>query len=268
MKTLGLIGGGKMASALIKGLLSYGFNEKAIKVSDHDSENRKLIEDRFQLQTYASNVELVEQSDILILAVKPQVIPQVVIEIASKVQAQQPLVISIVTGVSLQFFQNHFGSKCPIVRCMPNTPVQIGEGMTALHANGQVTAEQQKMVDEIFKSVGHSIWLKQENDLNKVTALSGSGPAYFYLFMEALQEAAVASGLDKKVAKELVLQTAIGSARMAQASSVELEDLRQQVTSPNGTTASALDLFEKKNFKHIVDLAYQAALKRAEELTC
>ena len=203
--------------------------------------------------------------DVLVLAVKPQMMEQVCTDLRDLIAERQPLVISIAAGVTVGNLRNWLGST-PIVRCMPNTPSLVQAGATGLYAADDVSDAQKAMAREILGSVGIAFWFDEEKELDAVTAVSGSGPAYFFLLMESLIEAAKAQGLDAGTARQMVLQTAWGAAQLAITSEAGPDVLRQQVTSPGGTTAAALNVFEEAGFREQVQAAVAAARERSEEL--
>ena len=204
--------------------------------------------------------------DVLVLAVKPQVMRKVCTEIAADVQARRPLCVSIAAGITLTHLQHWLGADIGIVRCMPNTPALVSKGASGLFANTGVSASQRKLAAELMSSVGLAVWLEQESDIDTVTALSGSGPAYFFLFMEAMQAAAIDMGLSAELARALTYQTAAGAAELAQHSAEDTAQLRRNVTSPGGTTERAIESFEKGALRELVQRSLQAARLRSTEL--
>ena len=211
------------------------------------------------------NRDVAGRVDVLVLAVKPQMMEQVCTDLRDLIAERQPLVISIAAGVTVGNLRRWLGST-PIVRCMPNTPSLVQAGATGLYAADDVSDEQKAMAKEILGSVGIAFWFDEEKELDAVTAVSGSGPAYFFLLMESLIEAAKAQGLDAGTARQMVLQTAWGAAQLAVTSEVGPDVLRQQVTSPGGTTAAALGVFEEAGFREQVQAAVAAARERSEDL--
>ena len=201
----------------------------------------------------------------LVLAVKPQVMQAVCAGLRAALGDRQPLIISIAAGVTVNNLKSWLGDL-PVVRCMPNTPALVQAGATGLYADPTVSAEQKELAGQILASVGLTFWFDEESALDAVTAVSGSGPAYFFLMMESMIEAGRKLGLDDHTARQLVLQTAWGAAQLAITSESGPDVLRQQVTSPGGTTAAALDVFENGGFRVLVDSALAAARRRSEEL--
>lgn len=265
--TLGFIGAGNMATSLIGGLLANGYQATDIHVSDADPEKSEATQKRFHVRIAADNRKLVTASQAVVLAVKPQVLALVCREIAETVRQWKPLVISIAAGVEESAIDRWLGGGHTIVRCMPNTPAMIGAGATALHGNSKASREQKDWAEMIMRSVGISVWVEQEELLDTVTALSGSGPAYFFLLMEAMAEAAVKLGLDPDTARLLTQQTALGAARIAIESDETPAELRVRVTSPGGTTERAIAAFERAGLGSLVEEAMRAARDRAVELS-
>ncbi len=263
---ISFIGGGNMARSLIGGLVADGCDPATIWVSDNNDEQRLQLQRQFQIHTSDSNIEAANAADILILAVKPQVMRSVTAELCESVQRKKPLVISIAAGLRETDINRWLGGNVAIVRAMPNTPSLIQTGATALYANPQVSAAQRNSAETILRAVGLALWVNEEKMMDAVTALSGSGPAYFFLFIEALEEAARGLGLAEKTAQLLALQTAFGATKMALESSEDCATLRKRVTSPGGTTEQAIRTFEEGQLRELVAKALTAAAHRSEEL--
>lgn len=265
--TLGFIGAGNMAASLIGGLLANGYPAAKLRVSDTDPQRLQSTLDRFSIGEAADNRSLAAESQVIILAVKPQGLAAVCREIAETVQRQHPLIISIAAAVDESSIDRWLGGGRAIVRCMPNTPALVGAGATALHGNRKCSDEHKDWAEMIMRSVGISVWVAREELLDAVTALSGSGPAYFLLLMEAMADAAVKLGLDTDTARLLAQQTALGAARIAIESEETPAELRVRVTSPGGTTERAIAAFERSELPAIVERAMRAARDRAIELS-
>jgi pyrroline-5-carboxylate reductase len=265
--SIGFIGAGNMASSLIGGLLGNGYPADHIRIADVDAHRLESAARQFQVHASPDNEQLAAESQVLILAVKPQALADACRDIASVVQRQKPLVISIAAGVDESAIDRWLGGKAAIVRCMPNTPCLVGAGATALHGNAEVTAQHRDWAEMIMRSVGISVWVEREAMLDAVTALSGSGPAYFFLLMEAMSEAAIRLGLDPDTARLLTQQTALGAARIAIESEESPAELRSRVTSPGGTTERAIATFQQANLSKVVEDAMRAARDRAIELS-
>lgn len=263
---VGFIGAGNMARSLAGGLQRNGWARDRLLLADPIEEQRHAIERTLQLQTYADNAEVVRRADILVLAVKPQALGQVAVELASAVQTKRPLIVSIVAGVRVVDIDRWLGGNMPIVRTMPNTPALVGSGASGLYANTQVTAMQRDQAESILRAVGVTVWVEDERLIDVVTALSGSGPAYFFLVLEALEQAAINAGLRADHARLLTIETAVGAAKMALEGGEEPALLRKRVTSPGGTTEQAIKVLEQAGLRKIFDDAVQAAAHRAHEL--
>ncbi len=268
MKKLNIsfIGAGNMASSLIGGLLADGKTPANIHIADTNPEQLDRLQQHFAVTICQSNNAATEAADILVLAVKPQGLKQVAEEIRDSVQSKKPLVISIAAGIQEKDINRWFGNDVAIVRTMPNTPSLIQTGATGLYANDKVTDEQRNIAETIMRAVGLAVWVENEQLMDVVTAISGSGPAYYFLFMEAMQIAGEELGLDAETARLLTLQTAFGATKMALESSDSCATLRQRVTSPGGTTEQALLTFEEGQLRQLIQQAVTAAAKRSQEL--
>ena len=236
---IGFIGGGNMASSLIGGLINNNYPSHKITVSDLSDEKLNELSSRFTVNTEKNSAALAKTVDILVLAVKPQHMQAVAEQIAGAVQESQPLVVSIAAGIREASLEGWLGGSVAIVRCMPNTPALVKTGATGLHANTHVDENQRNNTESLLRAVGITVWVDDEKELDTVTALSGSGPAYFFLVMEALEKAAIDAGLSQKTAQLLTQETALGAAKMALESSESAATLRHRVTSPGGTTEAA-----------------------------
>ena len=251
-----------MASSLIGGLIEQGFAPDLIIASDIDQGKLVKLQQDYSVRTETDNDRAIQQSDIVILAIKPQIMQQVCRAITET--AHNPLFISIAAGVRATDIDRWLGGGRALVRCMPNTPALVGLGASALFANSLVNPDQRQQAEQIMQSTGISVWVDEEAKLDAVTAISGSGPAYFFLFIEALQNAATALGLEPDIAAKLARQTALGAATMAL--DQDVVSLRQQVTSKGGTTERAIASFEQSQLQQIVLQAAQAAQQRSVEL--
>jgi pyrroline-5-carboxylate reductase len=269
MKTnkIGFIGGGNMASSLISGLIASGHAPEHIWVSDINSDTLSDLKKQLNVNTSADNAAVVNAADVVVLAVKPQTLSTVAQSIAALVQQKKPLVVSIAAGINQNSLSRWLGADTSIVRCMPNTPALVLTGATALHANNKVTAEQRDLAENILRAVGIALWVQDEAELDAVTAVSGSGPAYFFLLMEAMEKAALELGLKQETARLLVQQTALGAAKIALESAESPEQLRKRVTSPGGTTQQAIETFEQGGFTELVSKALHAARDRSIEMS-
>ncbi|MDO9140720.1 MAG: pyrroline-5-carboxylate reductase [Methylobacter sp.] len=269
MKTnkIGFIGGGNMASSLISGLIASGHAPEQIWVSDINPDTLTTLKNQLQVNTATHNDDVINAVDVVVLAVKPQTLGAVAQSIAVRVQQKNPLVVSIAAGINQNSLSRWLGADTAIVRCMPNTPALVLTGATALHANGKVTAEQADLAENILRAVGIALWVDDEAELDAVTAVSGSGPAYYFLLMEAMEKAALELGLTQETARLLVQQTALGAAKIALESNESPEQLRKRVTSPGGTTQQAIETFEQGGFSELVSKALHAARDRSIEMS-
>lgn len=264
---LGFIGAGNMAGSLIGGLISDGYPAGEIWVSDVDTAKLKDLSARFGVHTAEDNLSVASRAQILVLAVKPQVMKPVVTELAAVIRERKPVLVSIAAGIGEDALDRWAGGGVAIVRCMPNTPALVKTGATALHANERATEDQRNQAEAIMRSVGLTVWVDREPLLDTVTALSGSGPAYFFMLMEAMENAAVELGLDRTTARLLSQQTALGAGRIAIESEEPPAELRRRVTSPGGTTERAIAAFENGGLPTLVGDAIRAAAQRAAELS-
>ncbi len=261
------IGAGNMAASIISGLITKGYPRKQIIASNPSNEKLVVLQQKYGIQTTNDNLTAAAQADILVLAIKPQILDTVCKELRCFFRQHKPLILSIIAGKTTNYIAEQLQQReLPIVRCMPNTPALIGYGITAAFANHYVNHQQRQQTINILDAIGTSLWLDNENQLNDVTAVSGSGPAYFFYFMEALIEAAIAQGLPAATAKKLVEQTALGAAKMAKTTEQSLQELRQQVTSPGGTTEQGLNVLQENHLNEILMNTVSAAKKRAIEL--
>lgn len=268
------IGGGNMAASLIGGLVAKGHAPENIVACDPVEDARKRLESEYGIQTSSDNFPAVKDADVVVLAVKPQVIGQVAKGFAGALK-HRPLIISIVAGIPVSVLNGLLvGSATgdnetrafPLVRCMPNTPALLQAGATGLFATTAVSEAQKKRAEVILAAVGTTAWVSKEEQIDAVTAVSGSGPAYFFLVMEAMMAAGEKLGLPIEVARDLTLQTAMGASRMALESDVDIAELRRRVTSPGGTTEAALAALESQGLEGVFENALRAAFDRAREM--
>lgn len=257
------IGGGNMAQALIGGLLSRGLPTTRITVSDPVEQIRQILEEK-GIQTITDNVEAIQNADVVVLAVKPQVLATVLQPL--KGLLSDKLVISIIAGAEIETISELIGGSQRIVRVMPNTPALVQTGAHGIYASEAVNAQDRELTSQILAATGLTIWVDSEAQIDAVTAVSGSGPAYFFYLMESMIRAGKNLGLDEKVATALTLQTALGAAQMAITSSNSPSELRKNVTSPNGTTQAALEVFDRAQISQNIQAALAAAQKRSQEL--
>ena len=265
-KKIGFIGAGNMASAMIGGLSSVGVDGKNLYVFDPNQQNCQRLAELYGVTHCAGNEEIIRQCDAIVLAVKPQVMQSVLAPLTDNFNERNILLISIAAGISCQHIETWLNSKSAIVRVMPNTPAVVNAGASGLFANERVSEEQKELSFKLLKAIGSAIWVENEADINTVTALSGSGPAYFMLFIQSLIESGIQAGLKPDDAAQLAIDTCTGTAKLIQQSDVKITQLIKNVTSPNGTTEAALNSFAENQFSTIVKDAFQAALNRSVEL--
>ena len=262
---IGFIGAGNMANGLIRGLIAKGTKPENIWASDLDDSKLQLLALDCKIQT-GSNSDIASNADVIVLAVKPQVMRDACRALAANLGDREVLLISIAAGITTAQLESWFGKSAAIVRCMPNTPALVGMGASGLFANGAVTGEQKQLAQEVISAVGFVTWVDTDSDIDIVTAISGSGPAYFFLFMEAMQATAREMGLSEDLARELTNHTAAGAAALAQHSEDDIATLRRNVTSPGGTTEQAILQFENGDLRGLVAKALKAARARSVEL--
>ncbi len=258
------IGAGNMAASLIGGLLAQGLDAALIRASDPGTETRARVQAEHGIDVFADNAQAIEGADVVVLAVKPQAMKAVCEALRPNLKPHQ-LVVSIAAGITCASMHNWLGAR-PLVRCMPNTPALLRQGVSGLFATGQVSAEQRQQAQTLLSAVGIALWLDEERQLDAVTAVSGSGPAYFFLLIEAMSAAGEKLGLSREVAVQLSQQTALGAAHMAVASDVDAAELRRRVTSPAGTTEAAINTFQAGGFEALVEQALGAAARRSAEM--
>ena len=263
--TLSFIGSGAMAEAMIKGILGHHLlDPERITASEPRPERRQELRGRYGVQSTADNVAAAQAGKIVVLSVKPQTLPKVMAELKGRL-ADDTLVLSIVAGMRINVIRRGLGAEA-IVRSMPNTPAQVGLGMTVWTATSAVNETQRRQAQAIVAALGKEIYVEDEGYLDMATALSGTGPAYVFLFMEALIDAGVHMGFSRHVAQELVYQTIEGSVAIARASGLHPTELRNQVTSTGGTSAEALYQLEKGSLRTVISKAIWAAYQRSKAL--
>ncbi|HKM36581.1 MAG TPA: pyrroline-5-carboxylate reductase [Thiopseudomonas sp.] len=258
------IGAGNMAASLIGGLCKQGVPAQSIRASDPGAAQLETLHSNYGVQTFSDNGLAVKDADIIVLAVKPQVMRQVCEQLAPYLTAQQ-LVISIAAGITCSSLSRWLGINT-IVRCMPNTPSLIQQGVSGLYATEHVSAVQREQAEQLLSAVGLAVWLDNEQLIDAVTAVSGSGPAYFFLLIEAMTQAGIKLGLPADTAAQLAQYTAQGASTMACQSPLDAAQLRKQVTSPNGTTEAAIHAFQAGGFSELVETAVRSAATRSQEL--
>ncbi len=256
-----------MGSSLIGGLIANGHPSRLIAAADPLSDRRGKVAELYGIEVYEDNAGAMAGAEVVVLAVKPQVMGPTVQQLRGEIAGHRPLVISIAAGIRIAAISNWLQSDAPVVRVMPNTPALIKAGAAALYANEAVTPAQRELAEAIMRSVGVAIWLDDESLMDAVTAVSGSGPAYFFLIMEVIEKTAVELGLTAEQARLLTSETALGAAKMVMESEQDAAALRRQVTSPGGTTERALQVLTEGNIAQLFHDALTAAHRRSIDLS-
>ncbi len=261
------VGGGNMTRAIVSGLISDGYSPTRLLIVDRHADKREFFENTYQVKTADQLTAALLDVDMIVLSVKPQGARSVCAELKPLLHSKIPLILSVMAGLTLDTLQSWLGDALPIVRAMPNTPSLIKAGATGLVSNALVSAVQKEQVQALMSVMGIVAWLEQEAQLEAITALSGSGPAYFFYFMEAMQAVAIKLGLPESIAQQFALQTAYGAAKLAMQSDESVATLRSRVTSKGGTTAAALAVFEQQGLPAMVESAMRAAQQRSRALS-
>ena len=264
-QNIGFIGAGNIATSLISGLIDDGVNKNDIFSSSPEQADLDNLSDLYSINVTLDNMEIISSCSTIILAVKPQVLKKVLHEIKNAISLKNLLLISVAAGIDINFLQSLTTNQQKIIRAMPNTPVSIGKGVTALCSNASVDSEDKGQAEQIFNSVGSTYWLK-EDSFNLYTALIGSGPAYVFYLLESLKKAAKGLGVEENKIENLILEMIIGSAKLARDSKENPESLREKVTSPGGVTEKAIEVLEENKFTQILISAIQAGEKRSSDL--
>jgi pyrroline-5-carboxylate reductase len=259
------IGGGNMATALVSGLVNPPRAHLTIRVCDPNEKARRHLERTFAVATYSNAAEAIEGADVIVLAVKPQTMPLVLEELSGNVESHQ-LILSIAAGITIESISEKLGAKQAVIRSMPNTPALVGHGITGIAAGTYCTPLHHQQAEEILAAAGEVVWLDDESLMDAVTAISGTGPAYFFLLAEVLAAAARELGLPAETADRLASITCFGAGAMLASSPGEAEELRLRVTSPGGTTQAAMVVLEDGKFRDLVFRAAEAACNRSREL--
>lgn len=264
---IAFIGGGNMGQALVGGLLSSDWIANNISIIDSDpAMSAKLAKQFMQCNVFTQTEAVLTLADIVVLAVKPQTMRTACEQIAAQCQASRPLIISIAAGIQISAIDDWLGGELPIVRCMPNTPALVQSGTTGLFANSEASLQQREFAQNILNSVGSTLWLEQEAMLDVVTAISGSGPAYFFYVIEAMLEAGQSLGLSAAQARQLTIDTAAGAAKLIQKSGKTPQELRRAVTSKGGTTEAAIKALKQGGMKNLFHTAITIAAQKAKQL--
>nr|WP_298413811.1 pyrroline-5-carboxylate reductase [uncultured Halomonas sp.] len=261
------IGAGNMASAIFGGMIDNGYPADAITATSPDDSALAQLRERHEIHTSSDNAAAVAESDVVVLAVKPNIMRDVCADLRDSVQARQPLIVSVAAGLTADTLDEWLGGGLPIIRCMPNTPSLVGAGASGLYANARVSEDQRRLTTTLLEAVGLVEWVDDEALLEAVTAISGSGPAYFFLVFEALIDAGERLGLPPESARRLTLQTGLGAAKMAQQSEYDPAQLKRNVMSPGGTTERAIESLEDGGLRQLFNDATQACAARARALS-
>lgn len=263
---IAFIGAGNMANAIIGGLMQSGYPSEKIIVANPGTEKLRRLSEKFSIQGTQNNGQAIENADLIFLAVKPSVVQTVCEELSSNIQQQ--LIISIAAGKTIASIKKYLKADNPVIRAMPNTPCLLSKGSIGIFAETKVSEQSRKFISQLFENIGELVWLDNEQQLDIVTALSGSGPAYYFYLTEALIQAGVSLGLDPEISKKLTLQTALGAVAMLNEKPLQsAETLRKAVTSPHGTTAAAIEVFNDQNFMQLITSAVRCAAERAKEMS-
>ncbi|MFD2192002.1 pyrroline-5-carboxylate reductase [Pistricoccus aurantiacus] len=260
------IGAGNMASAIFGGMIESGYPRGAITATARSLERLETLERQYALNTTTDNPAAVAQADVVVLAVKPQVMREVCAELRDAVQARKPLILSVAAGLDAATLEDWLGGDLALIRCMPNTPSLVGAGASGLFANDRVDETQRELATELLEAVGLVEWVEDEALLEAVTAISGSGPAYFFLVFEAMIEAGQQLGLSEESARRLALQTGYGAACMARKSDLTPAELKRNVMSPGGTTEQAIESLEQAGLRQAFSEAMTACARRARAM--
>lgn len=260
------IGAGNMGGAILRGLIKQGYPAASLMATGRDLESLELLAKETGVTITRDNQQAVAWADMLVLGVKPQVMQEVCLSLAELAQEKKPLILSIAAGLTSDLILEWLGGNLPLVRSMPNTPSLLGAGVAGLYATARVNQQHRTWVEQITQAVGQAYWVEEEQQLDAVTAISGSGPAYYFLFTEALAAAGEKLGLSSELALELAKATAAGAGKMLAESQDLPAELRRKVTSPGGTTEQALKTFIEQGLLELVENAAQAAASRAAEL--
>jgi pyrroline-5-carboxylate reductase len=263
---LAFIGAGNMAQAIMGGLIAQGYPPERIWGTGRDQSRLDAVRDRWGIQVSTDNQHAVQAAQVVVLSVKPQMMQALARSLAETVQQSKPLVISVAAGISAASLERWLGGRVALVRCMPNTPSLVQCGASGLFANPQVSQEQRRQAEQLLAAVGIALWVETEALIDAVIAVSGSGPAYYFMLMESMIAAGEAQGLSREVSTQLTLQTALGAAKMALASDVEPAELRRRVCSPNGTTEQAVLRFEQGGLSALVAEAMGACADRGRAM--
>lgn len=267
-KTIAFVGAGNMTRSIISGMIKNGYPADKVTASNPSIEKLNNLQRDFSINITQDNKQAVSGADVVVLAVKPQLMEMVCKDLHETCDLQNKLFVSIAAGISSTRLQEMLGGRKPLIRTMPNTPSALGRGMTGLYADEMVSASQREFAGSLMQGVGEIVWVENESEIDGVIAAAGSSPAYFFLFLQAMQDESIRQGFDKDTARLMVQQAMLGAAEMVcDNPNLELSELRSQVTSKGGTTAKAIEHFQQQGLEKIVSGAMQAAIARAKEMS-
>ena len=267
IRTIGFIGAGNMPQSILGGMIKGGYPASSIIVSNPSRPKLDMLEEKYTIYTNQDNHEIARKADVIVLSVKPQLMREVCEDLKANVQGwENKLIITIAAGLRMDSYYEYFGNNIALVRVMPNTPSLVGEGVSGLVADAKVSTTDRDFVTRVFDFVGITIWLEEEDAIDVLGAVAGSGPAYFFEFMHTLQRAAEELGIDSEQARAMVQQTCLGAAKMASESDLSLIDLRKQVTSKGGSTAKGVEVYQQAELGNISQRAVNAAVARNQEM--
>ena len=265
---IGFIGGGNMGCSIIGGLISKGYSPHKIWVGDHGEKTCSRLQEKFEIHATINNIEVVNQVDILVLAVKPSSMKEVINQLKAYINPEKCLLISIAAGITTSLIQKWLDKEeFSLIRAMPNLPALVGEGITGLYATKSISSLQRAKAEQLMQAVGEGVWVKNEDQMDIVTALSGSGPAYFFYMMEGLIKAGIKLGLSPEMANKLTLHTALGSAKIALQSEEAIEELRKKVTSKGGTTEAGIEVLKNGKLPSLLEETLVRACERSKALS-
>ncbi|RUO19988.1 pyrroline-5-carboxylate reductase [Aliidiomarina iranensis] len=266
-RTIGFIGAGNMPQSILGGMIKGGYPASSIIVSNPSRPKLDMLEEKYGLFTSQDNHEIAAKSDVIVLSVKPQLMRDVCEDLQKHVpDLDKKLIITIAAGLRMESYYEYFSENIALVRVMPNTPSLVGEGVSGLVADSNTTEADRDFVTQVFDYVGITIWLQDEDAIDVLGAVAGSGPAYFFEFMHSLQRAAEDLGFNSEQARAMVQQTCLGAAKMASESELSLVDLRKQVTSKGGSTAKGVEVYQQAELNDISKRAVAAAVARNQEM--
>jgi pyrroline-5-carboxylate reductase len=261
------IGAGHISGAVIAGLLSNGYEPEKIWATRRSDEKLQLLQEQFGIHITSNNREAALQADIVVLSAQPSQVQTICAELKPIFDEKKPLIVSVAAGITCKLLQRWSGETLPIIRAMPNLPALVNAGATGLYANGHISTAQKAQVESIFRCVGVTVWVEQEDQMDIITAAFSSGCGYLFLVMDAIQQASVQLGLSEEASRLLTLELVLGSSRIAMQSEKDLAQLLQSVATPGGTTAAGLQVLEDNNIKDVFSKAIQAAWQRAKTIS-